>query len=70
MASEAVQKIATDKKKVSQMLLVCYYLLNSQNIPVNNQLRKKVGHLRRKLKKLLKFHRKKEQWLIHGEFYP
>ena len=28
-ASEAVQKIATDKR-VSQMLLVCYNLLNSQ----------------------------------------
>ena len=32
-ASEAVQKIAT--KRVSQMLLVFYNLLNSQNIPVS-----------------------------------
>ena len=32
--SEAVQKTATDKKRVSQMLLVCYDLLNSQNIPI------------------------------------
>ena len=45
------------------MLLVCYYLLNSQNIPINNKLKKGwfLGHLRRKLKKLLKIHRKKEQ---------
>ena len=34
-ASEAVQKIATDKKRVSQILLACYNLLNSQNIPIN-----------------------------------
>ena len=31
-ASEAVQKIATDQ------LLVCYYLLNSQNILISNKL--------------------------------
>ena len=43
------------------MLLVCYYLLNNQNIPINNKLKKGwfLGHLRRKLKKLLKFYRKK-----------
>ena len=32
-ASEAVQKIA---KRLSQMLLACYSLLNSQNISTNN----------------------------------
>ena len=30
-------------KGVLQMLFVCYYLLNSQNIPINNKLWKKVG---------------------------
>ena len=34
-ASEAVQKIATDQKEY-QMLLVCYNLLSSQNIPINH----------------------------------
>ena len=35
-ASEEIQKIATDQKEyISQMLLVCYNLLNSQNI--NNE---------------------------------
>ena len=31
-ASEAGQKIATDKKRSSEMLFECYNLLNSQNI--------------------------------------
>ena len=30
-------------KRVLQMLLVCYYLLNSQSIPINNKLWKKAG---------------------------
>ena len=34
-ASEAVQKMAPDLKKVLLMLLECYSLLNNQNIPVN-----------------------------------
>ena len=32
-ASEAVQKIGTER--VLQMLLGCYNLMNSQNIPIN-----------------------------------
>ena len=36
-ASESVQKIATDQKDyLSQMLLVCYSLLNSHNISIND----------------------------------
>ena len=31
-AFEVVQKIASDQKRVSQIILVCYNLLNSQNI--------------------------------------
>ena len=35
-ASEAVQKITTDQKKVSQMLLLCYNLLPKIYISINN----------------------------------
>ena len=34
-ASEAVQKMAPDLKKVLLMPLECYSLLNNQNIPIN-----------------------------------
>lgn len=34
--SEAVPKIATDQKILSQMLLVRYSVLNSQNISISN----------------------------------
>ena len=42
-AFEAVQKIATDQR-VSQMHLVCYALLNSQDIPINQKQWKKFGY--------------------------
>ena len=48
-------------KSVSQMLLVCYNLLNSQNVPLINNSEKWLvtrTHLT-ELKKLQKFHRKK-----------
>ena len=49
--SEAVQKITTDQKDYHQMLLVCYSLLNSQNISAKNSEKRLVtyllGHLRR-----------------------
>ena len=53
------------------MLLVCYYLLNSQNILISQQTVKKgwfLRHLRRKLKKLRKFHRKKSDNWPMGSF--
>ena len=48
-ASETVQKIATDQKRVSQMFLVCYNLLNSQNTYQSITVKKfwLLGHLRR-----------------------
>ena len=56
------------------MLFVWYYMLNSQNIPINNKVKKGwfLGHLQRKLKKLLKFYRRKSNnWsmvrFIHNE---
>ena len=42
-AFEAVQKIATDQR-VSYMLLVCYNLLNSQIITINQHQWKTVGY--------------------------
>ena len=35
-ASETVQEIAIDKKRLSQMLPMCYSLLNSQSILISN----------------------------------
>ena len=55
MASEAVQKIAADKKqyrKCSSSVIICWI----GKIYLSGWF---LGHLRRKLKKLLKFHRKK-----------
>ena len=50
-ASEAGQKIAIYQKRLLQMLLVCYTLLNSQNISMKNSEKRLVtcilGHLRR-----------------------
>ena len=46
-ASEAVWKIAVDQKDY-QILLVCYSLLNNQNISINNSEKGwLLGHLRR-----------------------
>ena len=55
-------------KRVSQMLLMCYNLLNSQNIPINQQHWKLVGYRDTSniAKKAAEVARKKE----HGEFYP
>ena len=62
-------------KRVSQMLLVCYNLLSSENIPsylsINKQW-KMVGYRDASdiAKKAAKVAQKKEQWLVHGESYP
>ena len=70
-ASEAVQKIATDQKEIkieirstSQMLVLCYDLLNSQNIlSIKISVKKDwfLGNLQSKLKKAAEVARKKWQ---------
>ena len=60
-ASEAVQKIATDQKRFSEMLLVCYNLLNSQNISISNSEKSLVT----RKPPLQKLHRKRSNnWLM------
>ena len=47
-------------KRLSQMLLVCYSLLNSQNIPINNSDKRLITKAPpTQLKKLQKLHRKR-----------
>ena len=59
-------------KRVSQMLLMCYNLLNSQNILINQWQWKMVGYRKTfaVAKKAAEVTQKKEQKLAHGEFYP
>ena len=59
-------------KRVSQMLIVRYNLLNSQNIPINQYHWKMVGYkeISDIAKKAAAVAQKKEQWLAHVEFYP
>ena len=54
------------------MLLVCYNLLNSQNISITQQQRKMVGYKDTPdvVKKVAEVAQKKEQKLARGELYP
>ena len=55
------------------MLLVCYNLLNCQNIAnlsINENGWLLQGYLRRVAKKAAEVAQKKEQQVVHGEFYP
>ena len=54
------------------MLIVSYNLLNTQNIPNNQKQWKMVGYRNTSgvAKKAAEVTQKKEQQLVHGEFYP
>ena len=58
-ASEAVQKIATDQIEYRKCLLMCYNLLNSQNIPTCLATLSTNNREKWLVTRLLKLHRKK-----------